>query len=115
MIIRRYDPQNVFDTLSEAIDWAHDFDRIFELNELMVPNNKWGLYEGDWSPRLDMFEDEDAYYIKVDVPGVEVKDIDLNVTNNVLTIKGEKYEGVREDESKKRARKYQREERIYMK
>jgi hypothetical protein len=40
LIIKRYDPQSMFDTLSEAIDWAHDFDRMLELNELIVPNNR---------------------------------------------------------------------------
>jgi len=113
MIIRRYNPQSMLDTIADAFDLSEDFNRLFNFSDFAGPANKWGLFEGDWSPRLDVFEDDDSYFIKVDVPGIEAKDIELNLTNDVLTIKGERRQGVKEDEGRKKGRKYQREERIY--
>jgi HSP20 family protein len=76
------------------------------------PGQSWGLYEGDWSPRLDLFEDEDNYFVKVDLPGMEAGDIDLSVTNDVLTIKGERKID-RGSDREKRGGKYAREERLH--
>lgn len=44
----------------------------------------------DWQPRVDVVEEADKFVAKVDVPGVEPKDIDISFDNNALTIKGEK-------------------------
>ncbi len=112
MIVRRYEPFDMFERMSEALGMARDLDDFFSFDESMHTNNTWGVYEGDWSPRLD-YEDDDAYFIKVDMPGISQKDVELSVTNNVLTIKGERKSVSEEDTSKKKGRKYQREERFY--
>jgi HSP20 family protein len=112
-MIRRYDPFNLFDRMTDAFDLTKELDNFYDITNEMSRNNVWGLYEGDWSPRLDMFEDENAYFMKVDVPGVKEKDLELSVTNDVLTLKGKRDQGTEEDESKKKGRRYQREERMY--
>ncbi|MFW6139382.1 MAG: Hsp20/alpha crystallin family protein [Spirochaetota bacterium] len=112
MDIRKYDPFDMLDRMADAFDFTRDIDRWFDW-DLMRPSDTWGLYEGDWSPRLDVFENDDAYFIKMDVPGVEQKDIELNVTNDVLTIKGQRKSEAAEDRGKKKGDKYQREERMY--
>lgn len=43
-----------------------------------------------WSPRLDVSETERSLQIVADLPGMEKKDIILNLEDNVLTIKGER-------------------------
>jgi len=43
-----------------------------------------------WGPRMDLAESEDAVTVKAELPGVDSKDIDINVTGNLLTIRGEK-------------------------
>lgn len=54
---------------------------------------------GEYSPRMDMKETEDAFTVKLTMPGIDVKDIDISVNDNVLTIKGEtKEEEENEDE-----------------
>jgi HSP20 family protein len=45
---------------------------------------------GALAPRMDMSESNDAVEIVVELPGVEEKDIDVSITDGVLTIKGEK-------------------------
>jgi HSP20 family protein len=39
-------------------------------------------------PAVDTAEDENTYTVRFDVPGLEAKDIELNVSGNVLTIRG---------------------------
>jgi HSP20 family protein len=43
-----------------------------------------------WSPAVDIVEKEDRYIIKADLPGVNEKDISVELKDNVLTIKGER-------------------------
>ena len=50
-----------------------------------------------WSPRLDVSETEDGLEIVADLPGMEKKDIQVSLDDDLLTIKGEKKE---EKESK---------------
>ena len=43
-----------------------------------------------WYPRLDMIEKENEFFITVELPGLEAKDIEVFVTGDSLTIKGRK-------------------------
>jgi HSP20 family protein len=43
-----------------------------------------------WTPHVDIFEDREAIDITVDLPGIEQKDVKLNIDNNVLTLSGER-------------------------
>ena len=110
MAVRRYDPFDLLERMSDVFE--RDLSDWFYLPEATAQNT-WGLFEGDWSPRLDMFEDNEAYFVKIDVPGIDSKDIDLSVRNDVLTIKGERKQEEKDDASKKKGRQYSREERIY--
>jgi HSP20 family protein len=68
-----------------------DFDRLFE--------NFWrGFdlpifgYDAPWAmmPRMDVTEDEHWFHVKVELPGMNEKDVEILLSDNVLTIKGEK-------------------------
>jgi HSP20 family protein len=45
---------------------------------------------GDFSPRVDVTENEKEVRITAELPGLEEKDIDVSLSNDVLTISGEK-------------------------
>ncbi len=47
---------------------------------------------GTFVPRIDMTEDEKAFRVTAELPGMDEKDIDINLTKDALTIKGEKKE-----------------------
>jgi HSP20 family protein len=54
-------------------------------------------YRGDepaattsWSPAVDIFETESEIVVKAELPGMERKDITLNLEKNVLTLRGER-------------------------
>ena len=46
--------------------------------------------EQDFYPLLDIFEINSHYIVELDIPGVKKEDININVDNNILTIKGKK-------------------------
>lgn len=54
----------------------------------------------NWSPTVDIKETKNAYQIKVELPGVDKKDVSVNIENGVLTIRGEKKTQKEEDEDK---------------
>lgn len=45
---------------------------------------------GAWSPPVDVYETEDRIVLKADLPGVDQRDIDLRIEDNVLVIRGER-------------------------
>lgn len=62
----------------------------------------------EWSPAVDIKEEAGRFVIHADIPGVKPEEIDINMENGVLTIKGEK-----KSESKTEKEGYKRVERTY--
>lgn len=46
----------------------------------------------DWEPSVDVVETPETIVVKAEVPGIEAKDIDISVSGDILTLKGEKKE-----------------------
>lgn len=65
-----------------------------------------GWFAGQTIPSLDLSETSDAVQVRMDVPGVNVKDIDIQINGNLLTISGK-----REEEKEEKDRTYHRVER----
>jgi HSP20 family protein len=61
-----------------------------------------------WAPNVDIFEGENELVVKAELPGIDPKDVELNVENNVLTISGE-----RKLEFEDKKENYHRVERAY--
>ncbi len=61
-----------------------------------------------FTPAVDIYEDEQSYTLKLDVAGIDEKDIDLKLENDTLTISGE-----RKFESDEKTENYRRVERRY--
>jgi HSP20 family protein len=45
---------------------------------------------GSFVPAVDVYEDNEKVVLKLDVPGIEEKDLDVRVENRTLTVKGER-------------------------
>ncbi len=56
------------------------------------------LREREWVPAVDVSQTEENVIVQAEVPGFEAKDIDVSVSGDVLTIKGEKEEEKEEKE-----------------
>ena len=71
----------------------------------------WDPFEtmaGDWAPKLDVSETKDAMVVTADMPGVDPKEIEIGLTGDLLTLKGEKEKRTEEKEER-----YHRVERTY--
>lgn len=53
----------------------------------------------DWSPAVDIKEEDNRYLIHADVPGIKPEDIDVSMEDGVLTIKGERKFDKEEDKN----------------
>jgi HSP20 family protein len=61
-------------------------------NEPFFQNDREGneLSMGSWHPAVDMFENDDKIVIKAELPGMDKKDISVDVKDRVLTLSGER-------------------------
>ncbi|MCY3721968.1 MAG: Hsp20/alpha crystallin family protein [Candidatus Poribacteria bacterium] len=64
--------------------------------------------ETSWRPTVDISETENGYEIRAELPGVSEADVNVSVTDNVLTVKGEKRQ-----EAETEGKNYRRVERRY--
>ena len=76
---------------------TEDIDRMFEnfgVRRSFFPNELWQAgREGmmaTWSPRIEMSEKEGKVCISADLPGVKKEDLIVNVTDDAVTIEGER-------------------------
>lgn len=78
------------------------FDRFFE------PWREEFPVLGEWAPQLDISETKDALVVKAEVPGLDPKEIQVVLEEQLLTIKGEKRQ-----EKEEKDERYHRVERSY--
>jgi len=65
------------------------FDDFFKLDSS-------DLFESQWLPEIDVIDEGKQILIKADVAGIEEKDLDVNLENNILTISGKRMEEKKE-------------------
>ena len=53
-----------------------------------------------WTPRVDIHEEDKRFIIQADIPGVDPKDIEISMDKGVLSIKGERKSETREENGK---------------
>jgi len=76
--------------------------------EVTGNGGKKALTVAQWSPLVDITEDENEYLIKAELPDMKKEDVRLTVENDVLAISGE-----RTFEKEEKGKKYHRVERAY--
>jgi HSP20 family protein len=64
--------------------------------------------QGEWAPAMDIIENQDAFLVKAELPGMDPKEIDVQVTGDVLAIRGE-----RKQEKEEKKENTIRTERVY--
>lgn len=97
MAITRYEPFNVLTQLQRELDRFRDND-----------DGNGHIATAEWAPAVDIKEEDNRFVIHADIPGVNPEDLDINMENGVLTLKGEK-----NTEAKTEKNNYKRVERIY--
>ena len=80
MAITRWDP------FREVVSLQNRMNSLFrDLNDGEAP-----LTTASFVPAVDVYEDDKKVVLKLEVPGIEEKDLDVSVENNTLTVKGER-------------------------
>lgn len=67
-----------------------EMNKLFNFSLASSPARSTGLFEGLWSPAIDIHESKDDIVVKADLPGMNKDDIEVYVHGNTLVIKGEK-------------------------
>ena len=105
MAIVRWEPFRDLVSLQDRMNRL--FDDSFRGAARTGGDDDWAL-GGSWAPAVDIFEHEGNIVLKAELPGVDAKDVDVRVENNVLTLRGE-----RKLDSEVRKESYHRVERTY--
>jgi len=74
-----------------------EMDRVWDSFFGERPITKTGEV-GEWLPSLDVTETKNDIVVRTEIPGMDPKDIDISLSSNVLTIKGEKKQEKEEKE-----------------
>ena len=100
-VLTRWEPFREFATLQDRIN------RVFR-DSYSGAGQDEALTTSSFAPAVDVYEDEHKVSLKIEVPGIDEKDIDVRVENNTLTVHGE-----RKIEKEEKEENYRRVERQY--
>ena len=99
-VLTRWDP------FRDLVALQNRMNRLFE--EQYGGGREESLTTGAFVPPVDVYEDEHSIQLKLEVPGIDEKDLDIKVENNVLTVSGE-----RKFEKEEKEENFRRVERRY--
>ena len=68
--------------------FSNEINNLFDTDNQRTREHKKA--QRDWTPAVDIIEQEQQFLIHVDIPGVEPKDIDIQMEDSVLTISGKR-------------------------
>ena len=100
-VLTRWDPYRELNTLQDRMN------RLFNASFSNEGRDE-SLATSGFAPAVDVYEDEHNITLKIEVPGIDEKDIDVRVENNILSVHGE-----RKIEKEEKEENYRRIERQY--
>ena len=102
MTLVRWTPARELTTLQDRIN------RFFDDSFFRAGYSDDSVTLSTWHPMVDIFDDSDKIVIKAELPGIDKKDIAIDLKDRVLTLKGERVADNEEKENR-----YYRRERTY--
>jgi HSP20 family protein len=100
-VLTRFEPFREISTLQDRMN------RLFR-DTYSGEGRDESLTTSSFAPAVDVYEDEHKVTLKIEVPGIDEKDIDVRVENDTLTVHGE-----RKIEKEEKEENYRRVERQY--
>jgi HSP20 family protein len=104
MNVVRYEPWGLLRRFQDDVNQLFGESRTGLAGE----GDQSSIVTSNWTPAVDIKEEDGRFVLEADIPGVDPKDIEVTMDNGVLTIKGE-----RKHESEEEANGYKRIERSY--
>jgi HSP20 family protein len=86
MAVVRWEPFRDLVTLQERMNRL--FDESYRGGR-GTAEDEWSL-GGSWAPAVDIYEHEGNIVLTAELPGVDPKDVDIRLENNILTLRGER-------------------------
>jgi HSP20 family protein len=86
MAIVRWEPFRDLVSLQDRMNRL--FDQSFRGISRGADEEDWAL--GAWAPAVDIYEKDGNIVLKAELPGIDPKDVDVRVENNILTLRGER-------------------------
>jgi HSP20 family protein len=85
MAVVRWEP------LRDLLSLQDRMNRLFDesYRGRKAPEDDWSL-GGSWAPAVDIYEHQGNIVLTAELPGVDPKDVDIRVENNLLTLRGER-------------------------
>ena len=93
MVLERWRPsRDLFPSqiLREMEETARQLDSLFGRPLLSATWRRLPAEEREWTPAVEVFEEEDRYVVRAELPGLKEEDVEVSVGEGTLTIKGEK-------------------------
>lgn len=90
MTLVRWNPWREIDTLQRQ------FDRLFE-DTLTPAQNEWKSFAR--IPAAELQDTEDAIHLKLELPGIDAKDLNVEVMENAVSIAGERKSETKSDDN----------------
>ena len=107
--LTRWEPLTRWSPWKELEDMEKRLSTIFGRAPMTTDGEKKeAISVTQWSPVVDITEDDKEYVVKAEIPEMKKEDIKINVHDDVLTMSGE-----RKYEKEEKAKKYHRVERAY--
>jgi HSP20 family protein len=82
------------DFFGDLTDMQQEMNRLFDE---FFGERRAGVTEGQWMPAVDVSETDTELMVRAELPGMTHDDIEVNLQDNVLTLKGEKKQEKKED------------------
>lgn len=108
MAIVRWKPERELEAWSPFRDLMNIQREIGRVFDSLFGDVDGGRMAMEWSPRVDVLENNDSYILRAELPGVNKNDVKITLRDNILTIKGEK-----KQEKEEKDASFHRTERVY--
>lgn len=72
----------------EMQEIQRDMNRLFD--DLMVPSSGRNGIDGTFTPAAEFEETQDSYRLRLEIPGIHLDDVDIEVTADAVSISGER-------------------------
>jgi HSP20 family protein len=97
-----------WDPFQDVISLQDRMNRLFEQTQERSIQDREGTFASTWVPAVDIYETPDSVVLQAELPGLRKDDIDIQVRDNILTLRGE-----RRSEKEVTQENYLRVERAY--
>lgn len=96
------------DPFRDLISIRERMDRLFDQTLSRTKDKEGGLLVSSWAPAVDIYETEDRVVLKAELPGVGKDNVNIQIQDNTLTLKGERRieKGVKEENFLRMERAY---------